>query len=353
MSQVTETSTVPVVQNGDFKVLNKNVIILRRFLRNKAAVFGLIVFICVGLFGYFGKYVSKYSATESDFMTLGGEGPSAEHWFGTTVGGNDLFAMMSEAVWTSMEIGLVVGIATVIISAIYGCVMAYFGGWIDRVMLFLLETMIMVPSLLILAIAMNSGIGKEIQKNVPAWIVLSAVLIIFNWMSPARLIRAMGQSLIGRDYVKGARYMGVHPFKIVMRHLIPNIGSLLVLEFTRGIMYAVLAEVVYSFIGIGIRYPNYSLGSLISEASQQINTLPHMFWFPIIFFFLIVAPLAFMNDGLRDAFDPTSMSVGSIKKDKKNKKAQKIKTVKPAESLTTAEPDASESEAKKEEVKNS
>ena len=125
------------------------------------------------------------------------------------------------------------------------------------------------------------------------------------------------------------------------------------LEFTRGIMYAVLAEVVYSFIGIGIRYPNYSLGSLISEASQQINTLPHMFWFPIIFFFLIVAPLAFMNDGLRDAFDPTSMSVGSIKKDKKNKKAQKIKTVKPAESLTTAEPDASESEAKKEEVKNS
>ena len=156
MSQVTETSTVPVVQNGDFKVLNKNVIILRRFLRNKAAVFGLIVFICVGLFGYFGKYVSKYSATESDFMTLGGEGPSAEHWFGTTVGGNDLFAMMSEAVWTSMEIGLVVGIATVIISAIYGCVMAYFGGWIDRVMLFLLETMIMVPSLLILAIHQRS-----------------------------------------------------------------------------------------------------------------------------------------------------------------------------------------------------
>ena len=78
-----------------------------------------------------------------------------------------------------------------------------------------------------------------------------------------------------------------------------------------------------------------------------------MFWFPIIFFFLIVAPLAFMNDGLRDAFDPTSMSVGSVKNRKKNKKAQKIKTVKPAESLTTAESDTSESETKKEEVKNS
>ena len=132
----------------------------------------------------------------------------------------------------------------------------------------------------------------------------------------------MAQSLINRDFVKAARYMGVHPFKIVMRHLVPNIGSLLVLNFTSGIMSAVLSEVAYSFIGIGIKYPNYSLGSLISDASQQINTLPHMFWFPVLFFFLLVGPLALMNDGLRDAFDPTSMSVGKIKKSKKNEKAE-------------------------------
>ena len=87
-------------------------------------------------------------------------------------------------------------------------------------------------------------------------------------------------------------------------------------------MNAVLSEVAYSFIGIGIEYPNYSLGSLISDASQQINTLPHMFWFPVLFFFLLVGPLALMNDGLRDAFDPTSMSVGKIKKSKKNEKKE-------------------------------
>ena len=352
MSQATETHAIPVVKGDDFKVINKNVIILRRFMRNKLAVFGLGLFVLMFLFGMFGQHFTSYTPTQIDYMALGEE-PSATHFFGTNAAGNDLYAQMVEGVRVSLLIGVVVGTTSIAISAVYGCIMAYFGGWIDKVMLFILETMIMVPSLLILAISMNSGIGKEIQKNIPAWIVLSVVLIIFNWMSPARLIRAMGQSLIGRDYVKGARYMGVHPFKIVMRHLIPNIGSLLVLEFTRGIMYAVLAEVVYSFINIGIRYPNYSLGSLISEASQQINTLPHMFWFPIIFFFLIVAPLAFMNDGLRDAFDPTSMSVGSIKKEKKNKKAKKVETVKPAESLTTAEPDASESETKKEEVKNS
>ena len=209
--------------------------------------------------------------------------------------------------------------------------MAYFGGWIDRVMLFLLETMIMVPSLLILAIFINGQIGKQIQKTVPTWIVLSSVLIVFGWMGPARVIRAMAQSLIGRDYVKAARYMGVHPFKIGLRHLVPNIGSMLVLNFTTGIMIAVLSEVAYSFIGIGITYPNYSLGSLISDAAQQLNTLPHMFWFPVIFFFLLVGPLSLMNDGLRDAFDPTSMSVGKIKKSKKPKSQKSASKIEEAE----------------------
>ena len=189
----------------------------------------------------------------------------------------------------------------------------------------------MVPSLLILAIFINGQIGKQIQKTVPTWIVLSSVLIVFGWMGPARVIRAMAQSLIGRDYVKAARYMGVHPFKIVLRHLVPNIGSMLVLNFTTGIMIAVLSEVAYSFIGIGITYPNYSLGSLISDAAQQLNTLPHMFWFPVIFFFLLVGPLSLMNDGLRDAFDPTSMSVGKIKKSKKPKSQKSASKIEDAQ----------------------
>ena len=246
--------------------------------------------------------------------------------------------MMVEAVWTSLEIGVIVGLAAVLISTVYGCVMAYFGGWIDKIMLFILETLIMVPSLLVLAILINGQVGKQIQKSVPTWILLSAVLIAFGWMGSARVIRAMAQSLINRDFVKAARYMGVHPFKIVMRHLVPNIGSLLVLNFTSGIMNAVLSEVAYSFIGIGIKCPNFSLGSLISDASQQINTLPHMFWFPVLFFFLLVGPLALMNDGLRDAFDPTSMSVGKIKKSKKNEKAGTRCRCKGGEELMSTSP---------------
>ena len=310
MSQVTETQTISVVKGDDFKVINKNVIILRRFMRNKLAVFGLGLFVLMFLFGMFGQHFTSYTPTQIDYMALGEE-PSATHFFGTNAAGNDLYAQMVEGVRVSLLIGLVVGTTSIAISAVYGCIMAYFGGWIDKVMLFILETMIMVPSLLILAISMNSGIGKEIQKNVPAWIVLSAVLIIFNWMSPARLIRAMGQSLIGRDYVKGARYMGVHPFKIVLRHLIPNIGSLLIIYFVLGVVGTVMSETALSFLGLGVKLPDVSLGTLLTGGTASLVSTPWQFYFPAAVLTLLTVSMALIADGLRDALDPNSKSGGN------------------------------------------
>lgn len=302
--------------NADFEIISKKKIIFRRFMRNKTAVFGLVVLLLVIAFGLFGGLLSKWDTTTIDPFYIS-TGPSAEHWFGTTSAGTDLYAQMVEAVRTSVFIGLIVGGVSVIFAAVYGCVMAYFGSKIDKTMLFVLETLIMAPSLLVVAIVINGAGGQAIRDNLPGWLILTIVLLIFSWMYTARVIRAMATSLISRDYVKAARYMGVHPLKIVWRHLVPNIGSLMVLEFTRGITAAILAEVSYTFIGIGVKYPNFSLGSLIAQASSQINTLPWMFWIPLLFFFLLVGPLALMNDGLRDAFDPTSLSVGKVKKKKK------------------------------------
>lgn len=302
--------------NADFEIISKKKIIFRRFMRNKTAVFGLVVLLLVIAFGLFGGFLSKWDTTTIDPFYIS-TGPSAEHWFGTTSAGTDLYAQMVEAVRTSVFIGLIVGGVSVIFAAIYGCIMAYFGQKIDKTLLFILETLIMAPSLLVVAIVINGAGGQAIRDNLPGWLILTIVLLFFGWMYTARVIRAMAMSLISRDYVKAARYMGVHPFKIVWRHLVPNIGSLMVLEFTRGITAAILAEVSYTFIGIGVKYPNFSLGSLIAQASSQINTLPWMFWIPLLFFFLLVGPLALMNDGLRDAFDPTSLSVGKVKKKKK------------------------------------
>lgn len=308
------------VHNPDYKIINKSTIIARRFFRNKTAVFGLVVFLLMGLFGLFGTSFYQWDTNTIDPLWMS-TGPSSTHWFGTTNAGTDLYAQAVEGVRTSMMIGLIVGALTVVISAMYGCAQAYFGGKIDAVMLFILEAMIMVPSILIIAIAINGAGGKALREIFPGWFILTIVLLIFNWMYDARVIRSMSLSLIQRDYVKAARYMGVPSIKIVWRHLVPNIGSLLVLNFTRGITNAILSEVAFTFIGIGVKYPNYSLGSLIAQASSQVNTLPWMFWIPMILFFLLVGPLALMNDGLRDAFDPTSLSVGKAKKKTKKETA--------------------------------
>ena len=117
-----------------------------------------------------------------------------------------------------------------------------------------------------------------------------------------------------RDFVKAAQYMGIPPRRIVWRHLVPNIGSLLVLAATRGVTGAILAEVAFSFIGIGIKVPDVSLGVLIGQATSQVSTFPWMFWAPLTVMFLLTGSLAMMNDGLRDAFDPSSSSIGRAKK---------------------------------------
>ena len=133
-------------------------------------------------------------------------------------------------------------------------------------------------------------------------------------MGTARLIRSLSMSLMQRDFVKAAQYMGVPPRRIVWRHLVPNIGSLLVLDITRGVTGAILAEVAFSFIGIGIKVPDVSLGVLIGGATSQVQTFPWMFWVPLTVMFLLTGSLAMMNDGLRDAFDPSSSSTGKARK---------------------------------------
>jgi peptide/nickel transport system permease protein len=176
----------------------------------------------------------------------------------------------------------------------------------------------MMPALLVVAVATSGG-GAGLKRDLPSWLLLIIVLLVFSWMGTARLIRSMSMSLMQRDFVKAAQYMGVPPRRIVWRHLVPNIGSLLILDITRGVTAAILAEVAFSFIGIGIKVPDVSLGVLIGQATSQVQTFPWMFWVPLTVMFLLTGSLAMMNDGLRDAFDPSSTSSGKAKKAKTRK----------------------------------
>ncbi|MSS45221.1 ABC transporter permease [Cutibacterium sp. WCA-380-WT-3A] len=286
----------------DFRPLNKHRIIARRFFRNKLAVAGLCVLVLVVFFAVAVMIFSPYRVDDLDPNVIGAEPPSSHHWLGTNQAGADVLTLLGHGTGLSLLIGVLVGVITPVIAVVYGTAMAYFGGIVDRVLLFLLETLIMAPAFLLIAIIMA---GRS-----AGWPVLVLMLVIFGWMGTARVIRGMAMTLVNLDYVRSARYMGVSSPRIIWRHLVPNIASLTILNVTTGIWGAILAEVSYSYIGIGIKIPDTSLGLMIAQSSDAVSSYPWLFWTPVCMLALITGPLALINDGLRDAFDPSSHAGG-------------------------------------------
>lgn len=289
-------------QLSDRKPLSKWTLYTRRFMRNKPAVGGVIIFVLLVLFAIIGPLIAKYDHIELDFLNLG-TGPSGEHWFGTTASGNDTFAQVAVGLQRSLMIAVSVSLGTTILSAIIGTAAAYFGGRTERITLLVIHFMMVIPSFLILSLLSNSSGGD--------WRVIALIMIfVTGWYFPARVVWTTALSLREREYVHAARYMGVSGFRIVLRHLIPNIGSLLVINFTLGIVNAVMAETGLSFIGFGVKIPDVSLGSLIGTGANTITTAPWLFYFPAAALTLLTVSMALIADGLRDALDPTSAAGG-------------------------------------------
>ncbi|AVL97370.1 peptide ABC transporter permease [Microbacterium sp. str. 'China'] len=283
------------------KSLSKWTLYTRRFLRNKPAVGGIIVLFVLILFATLGPLLSRYAVNDMDFLALSSP-PSAGHWFGTNGAGNDTYTQTAVGLQRSLMIAITVSLGTTILSALVGTAAAYFGGWFERIALLVIHFMMVVPTFLILSVVSNDSGG--------VWWVIALVMIFVGWFFPARIIWTMALSLREREYVQAARYMGVRGGRIVLRHLVPNIGSLLVINFTLGIVAAVTTETGLSFIGFGVKIPDVSLGSLIGEGSTTITSSPWLFYFPALVLTLLTVSMALIADGLRDALDPTSAAGG-------------------------------------------
>lgn len=292
---------VSAVSGGRSKPLRKSSLYVRRFMRNKPAVAGIVIFILLVLFAVVGPLFQKYDHIELDFLALS-DAPNADHWFGTNNSGNDLYAMVVVGLQRSMMIAVGVSVGTTIISALVGAAAAYFGGWFEKTALAVIHFLMAVPTFLIIAMISNDSGGD--------WRVITIVLILTNWFIAARTIWTLSLSIREREYIQAARYMGVSGSRIVLRHMIPNIGSLLVINFTLGVVSAVMLETGLSFLGFGVKLPDVSLGSLIGTGSGIITSAPWMFFFPAGALTLLTVSMALVADGLRDALDPTSAAGG-------------------------------------------
>lgn len=284
--------------------LTRTQLVVRRTFRTAGAKIGTAGLILIVLFALVGPYVSPWSYSDVDntaFMMP----PSAEHWLGTTQGGRDIFAMAVEGLRKSLMIGFCVAALQTFLAAVIGASAAYFGGAVSKVILWLIDLLLVIPSFLMIAIiTQRAGSAKG---SVTVFILLLAA---FGWMLSARVVRAMTSSVASLDYVHAARFMSVPSRAIIFRHIIPNISSYLIIDFTLGLAAAVLAETSLSFFGFGVQPPQTSLGTMISEGSRMATTFPWVFLAPATLLVLTLLSVNFVGDAVRDALDPSSNAGG-------------------------------------------
>ncbi len=222
--------------------------------------------------------------------------PSSEYWFGTDILGRDLFSRLWLGGRISIAIGLVATAIQVIIGCFYGGIMAYFGGWVDEVMMRIIEVITSIPGLL-LTILMMVVLGNSIGTLIIA-------LTITAWCGTARMIRGQLMQLRESEYVLAAQVLGASPTRVIVKHLIPNTIGVLILNIASSIPGYIFGEASLSFLGIGLQPPNTSWGVLISYGQQAMEFYPYQLIFPCIALCLTVLAFNILGDGLRDALDP-------------------------------------------------
>jgi peptide/nickel transport system permease protein len=274
-------------------------LLFRRFIRNKPAVVALTLL----ALGFVGCYalppLLPYGYTDLDYHALL-QPPSQRHWFGTNALGQDLLARTLRGMQKSMLIGFCVAVISTTIAATVGSVAGYFGGWRDRALMWLVDLLLVVPSFILIAIITP----RTKQSNSVLWLI--ALLAAFGWMISSRMVRGLTMSLREREFVRAARYMGVSSRHVIVNHIIPNVASILIIDATLNVGFAILAETGLSFLGFGVQPPDVSLGTLIADGTPSATTFPWVFLFPAGTLVVIVMCANLAGDGLRDALDPRS-----------------------------------------------
>jgi len=283
-------------------------LVLRRFLRNRPAVVSVVLLVLMFVGCYTLPPLLPWSYTDLDYYALQAP-PSPQHWFGTNALGQDILALTLRGMQKSLLIGVCVALISTVIAATVGAIAGYFGGWRDRVLMWLVDLLLVVPSFLLIAI-----LTPRIRDGGGSLILLIVLLGGFSWMISSRIVRGLTMSLREREFIRAARYMGVPNRRIIVRHILPNVASILIIDTALNVGVAILAETGLSFLGFGVQPPDVSLGTLIADGTKSVLTFPWVFLFPAGILVLIVLCANLIGDGLRDAVDP---GAGGLRKRKK------------------------------------
>ena len=269
--------------------------VIKRFLKHKLAIVGLVAVVSITIFCFVLPLLFKYESTYSDFSYLYGP-PNSQYLFGTDNLGHDFFTRLMYGGRISLVIGLSAAILPVIFGVIIGAFAGYYGGILDNILMRFTDAFLSVP-----AFPIYMALAKVMGQGVFNIILVFSFL---GWMVNARIVRGMYLSLKENEYIEAAKAIGVSNLRIIFRHLLPNSMAPIIVSATLTVGGAILSEAGLSFLGLGVPLNTPTWGNMLTGAQQDIFIAPRLVTWPGIMIFLTVLSFNFVGDGLRDAMDP-------------------------------------------------
>ena len=269
----------------------------RRFAANKGALVAGIVLGTIALMAIIAPLITKTGPNAQDFLTQSLAPPTPEFWFGIDDLGRDFFTRIVYGARVSLTIGFSAAVASVIIGIPLGALAGYYEGWIDWVIMRVIEIFSVVPPLLAAML-----LGALTQGG---FLTIVAIAALFGWVQVCLLVRAQVKAFKEKEFVRAAQALGASPGYIIRRHLIPNAISPIIVGFVLALPLAMMLEASLSFLGIGLPPPTPSWGQMINTGMDFMYFYWHMAVFPTAALAITVLATTLFGDGLRDALDPT------------------------------------------------
>lgn len=285
---------------------------VRRFRRHRMAMVGLFILLAIVLYIGIGSLVFSEAYANYNDTSIRLQPPSAQHPFGTDTVGRDILARTVYGGQISLIIGLFAVLVEVTLGTLIGAVSGYYGGMVDSLLMRFTEALMSIPSLLLLLVMAKflSGkipdimlFGRTFSGSV---VVIILIIGLTGWTYLARIVRSSFLSLKESDFVLAARALGIPDRRIIFSHILPNTMASVIVAATLGVATAILSEAYISFLGLGVRPPTATWGSMLDGAYDYLEQAPWLWFYPGLLIILTVMSINFVGDGLRDALDPRS-----------------------------------------------
>ncbi len=271
----------------------------QRLMRQRLNAWALWLLVTLVLLCIIGPNLSPYDQSQQN-LELKATNPSMAHWLGTDTLGRDMLTRILHGGRVSLEVGLLATMVASIIGVLYGMTAGLAGGRIDAVMMRIVDILYAFPFINFVILLM-AIVGREF------WLIFVAIGAV-EWLTMARVVRGQVLALKNLEFIIAARASGAGFWHIVWKHLLPNVTGPVIIYASLTVPGVMLLEAALSFLGLGIQPPNASWGVLIQEGANSMETYPWLLLYPGIFFSTTLLALNLLGDGLRDAFDPKSMS---------------------------------------------